>query len=218
MRPSLLDRALAHIIAAPDSAATLLACLAVPPTACLDDDAIAALAELRCTPRELAHALTCPACADVIDALDDVAAVEPLPGRGVVPFLPSVALAASLREDGDSVEVLHCTGTTRVQGALAVRSGRGLAGISLRDRAEAPRLELALLASPRPRRWTLLVRWLVAHDGPLIIRASRDGRVLAEDGLRGDSAVLEDLRRGDLRVDIHGAAGTVATAWIEVAP
>lgn len=218
MRPTLLDRALAHVIASPDDAATLLACLASAPGPCLDDEAIAALAELRCTARELAHALACPACAELIDAIDDVAAVEPLPGRSSAPRLPAVALAASLREDGEAIEVLHCTGTTRVQGALAVRSGRGLAGVSLRDRAEAPRLELALLASPRPQRWTLLVRWLGAHEGTLLVRASRNGRVLAEDGLRGDSAVLEDLRRGDLRVDVHGADGTVATAWLEVTP
>lgn len=218
MRPALLDRALARVIASPDAAATLLACLAATPGRCLDPDAIAAIADLRGTPREIAHALACPACAELLDAVDGVAAVEPLPSRSSAPPLPAVALAASLREDGDAIEVLHCTGTTRVQGALAVRSGRGLAGVSLRDRAEAPRLELALLASPRPQRWTLLVRWLGAHAGPLLARASRDGRVLAEEGLRGDSAVLEDLRRGDLRVDVHGADGTVATAWIEVTP
>lgn len=215
-RPSIVDRVLAHTLADADRACALIAGLGREPGACLDDDGLAALVEFEATPAEIAHVLSCPRCARAVDDIEDVLRVEPIPSRTERPPLAEVALAAALRTDGDSIEVLRCTGTTRVQGALATRSGRGLAGVSLRDRAEQPRLELALLASHRPGRWTLMVRWLAGAVDGLVVRASRDGRLLAEDRLVGDTAVLDDLRRGDLRVDVHVDRVPLATAWLEV--
>jgi len=122
---------------------------------------------------------------------------------------------ATLEVVDGGLEVSEASGVTRVNAAMASRGGQ-LEALTLRDRVESPQLELAIAQGSQASRLSLMVRWLDAPAEGLSARASYSGRLVAETDLCEGSALLENLRLADLRIDIVRADRTIGVAWLQL--
>ena len=183
----------------------------------LDDQWIAAAIDGNVDPRALGHALRCDQCAARLGAIEHLIDLHPFPSgphREIV--APSTMLLASIRATSTGeLEILECSGATRIQPALAVRSDRSLTSVSLRDSAEDALLEIGLIPEPETERLSLIVRWL-RESTNLCTRAYRAGRLIAETDFEEGSALLANLRTCDIRVDIARGDTILAVARLNI--
>jgi hypothetical protein len=183
----------------------------------LDDQSIAGVLDGAVDPRALGHALRCEACAEKLSALEHLIDLHAFPsGPHRTIQAPSTLLLASIRSNANGeLEILECTGATRIQPALAVRSDRALSAVSIRDRAEDALLEIGLIPEPESDRLSLIVRWL-RDSANLCTRAYQAGRLIAETNFEEGSALLENLRTSDIRVDVARGETILAVARLNI--
>ncbi len=217
-----LSTLIARHLQAPDAAAAVAAIIGTEgATTHLDEEHIAAGLDGVLAPRAIAHLLGCDSCAAQFSLHLDVNAVIPFGARRAAPSLLTAArprvLFASVRTlPSGALEVRQASGITRVQPALTVRADRALEALSFRDHETDPRIELAIVTEPNPDRFSILVRWLGAPTTKLVARAVARGRTLAEIDIEQGSALLSNLRKSELRVDIRRMGDVLAIGWLHV--
>jgi hypothetical protein len=190
--------------------------LAAPQPQHLDDEDIAAFAERSPRASALAHALSCPTCEARVEALAPVLQAHVLPQSAPLPeWIHAAPLFAALERRGDQLHLLEHTGVHRYRAAERVRSTEAHSTVGLRDRADQPRWELQLMLEPDGERMRLHVDWLDDTATPKVLRASSDGRILAETPFRRRTAALTGLRAAELRVDAVAEA-PLAIAWLSL--
>lgn len=215
---------LTDALARPDTAAAVAGFAAVDAGSHLDDEEFATLLDGMLAPRVIAHILRCDTCAAGADRLLAVDAVVPFGARAGLPealrapSLPASVFARVRATPSGGLELLHATGPTRVQAALAVRTDRARESLSVRDRSMDAAFELALVPEASAERMTLLVRWLRDAASGLVARAVVAGRTVAEVDFDGGSALLANLRTSSLRVEVRRRNDVFAVAWLHVDP
>ncbi len=185
----------------------------------LDEEELALVLDGTPGPLALGHAISCPICAKAIDSLDHLVDLEPFPsGPFPVMATPQTLLFARLRShEGGELEITGCSGATRIQSANQMRAGRQQTAVSLRDAADHASLEIGLIPEPDPDRLSLVVRWLNVAEN-LRARVYRAGRLIADTEFDEGSALLANLRKCSLRIDVTQSDVVLATARLEVEP
>lgn len=215
---TLTARLFARTMADPASAEQLLAGFGAR-TGHLDTEELALILDGQLVPLALGHAISCSRCAAQIEDLDHLLDLEPFPS-GPFPRLeaPQTVLFARLRAKlTGELEITGCSGATRIQSANMMRAGRDQSAVSIRDSADGASLEIGLVPDPDPNRISLVVRWLKEAEN-LCARVYRAGRLVADVELDGGSAILANLRKCDLRIDVAQADVVLATARLEIEP
>ena len=210
-----VNKLLRSTTADPDRIEPLLAGFATW-TAHIDDEELAAALDGTIDPRALGHALSCADCAESLNRVGHLVGLEPFPSGPLSRVeIPNALLVASIRACDGALEILECSGATRVQAALAVRRGRALSAVSLRDRSENAAFEIGLVPEAESARLSLIVRWFESSVA-LCARAYRAGKLLAETEFEEGSALLANLRTCDLRVDVVRGETVLAVARLQI--
>ncbi|MFT6398773.1 MAG: hypothetical protein ACJAYU_003535 [Bradymonadia bacterium] len=215
---TLTARLFERTIADPASAEQLLAGFGTR-SGHLDSEELALILDGRPAPLALGHAIACEDCTGSIEALAHLLDLEPFPS-GPFPKLetPKTVLFARLRSgERGELEITGCSGATRIQSANMMRAGRQNTAVSLRDAADGATLEIGLIPEPDPNRLSLVVRWLKEAEN-LCARVYRAGRLIADTEFDEGSALLSNLRKCDLRIDVTQANVVLATARLEIEP
>ena len=188
-------------------------------TAHLDTEELATAIDGCLAPKAIGHALRCDECSEALDRVGALAGIQPFPAGRLPSFeTPAAILIAAIRASAGALEILECTGATRVQAALEVRGARELSAVSLRDRAAGAAFEVGLVPEAESGRLSLIVRWIGASIG-LCARAYRAGKLLAETEFEDGSALLANLRTSDLRIEVvRGDETVLAIARLEFEP
>jgi len=182
----------------------------------LDDEDIAAFVDHAPRAAAIAHALHCRTCEARLEALAPVLEAHVLPPPIELPaWLHAAPMFATAQLRGETLHLLEHTGVHRYRSAETVRSGNTIDAIGLRDRADQPRWELQLMPEATGQRVRILAQWLDTATQPRSLRASVEGRILAEVPFRRRHAALSGLRIQDLRLDAL-ADHPLAIAWLSL--